>query len=212
MFVLLTSSVWPQLPPSPSETRGSVLSPLCTSLSFPVWTYCLKAPIPQSPGPPTGSPGNTPNKIYNTHIHKLTHTVYKHNTVRPSRFMNKLSTLCDRVLNFLTCRPPTARMGSHTSRIITVNTGTPLQNCRAACQSPGWLSLLFSYLCVGQLPGVCLVICLWVGYLVVVQLCICRSVTSLWVSYQVVVQLTVSESVTWWFSTTGCCVNQMFRQ
>ncbi len=56
---MLTSSAWPQLPPSPSERPGSVLSPLYTSFHFPVWTYCLKSPIPRSPAPPTNTPENT---------------------------------------------------------------------------------------------------------------------------------------------------------
>lgn len=74
VFALLTSSVWSQLPPSPSERPGSAPSPLCSSLPLPVWTYCLKSPVPQSPAPPTNTPATHTTKC-TTYTHtQLIHT------------------------------------------------------------------------------------------------------------------------------------------
>lgn len=59
LLLLPTSSEWLLLPPSLSERLGSVLSRLYTSLPVPAGTYYLKSPIPQFPGPLSGTPVNT---------------------------------------------------------------------------------------------------------------------------------------------------------
>lgn len=88
---------------------------------------------------------NRPNRSTGDAISTI-HTAYKHigtamfdcclltivlvfNMVIPSKLISKLSTLgvpptiCNWVLNFLTSRPQSDRMGYHTSRTITIKTG-----------------------------------------------------------------------------------------
>ena len=73
------------------------------------------------------------------------------NTVIPTKLAGKLltlgltPTLCNWVLNFLTDRPQSVRIGSRTSSTRTVSTGTP-----QGCVLSPLLYTLFTYDCVAS--------------------------------------------------------------